>query len=87
MVEQHLGGLVAVGIREGMPRPFAERAERNALAVVLGVGLESRRVDGHGESAVADGEWRQAVDALHVRVVALDDGAAVDGLCRGGIRY
>ena len=55
MVEQHLGGLVAVGIREGMPRPFAERAERNALAVVLGVGLESRRVDGHGESAVADG--------------------------------
>ena len=63
-----------------MPTPVAHRAQGNALCILLGEGLQSRRVDGERKMAVAHGERRQRVHTGDVRIVARDHLLAVDVL-------
>lgn len=66
-------------IRKAVPAPLALRAERNAVAVSFGEGLQSRRIDRKGEFAVANRERGQRVEAFDYRIVSPDERFAVDG--------
>ena len=71
-------GAIVLRIGKRVPAPVAHRAQGNAALVVFGEGLQAGGIDGKGESAVAYGERRQAVEALDDGIVAADHGVAVN---------
>lgn len=69
-----------LGVGEGVPRPGGQRLERNALVVIeILERLQSGRVDGEGEIAVAHAERALRIHARDPHGMAMHERLTVDG--------
>ena len=85
MVFERLFLGVAFRVGEGVPAPFAEGAQRQAVLAEFREGLQAGGVEGEGEGAVAEVEGIERCQRVYAGVVAGHEGVPVD-LVRGAGR-
>ena len=71
-----------LGVVETVPPPVALRTEGHPTAVIFREGLHASDVGGNGETAVADTQRCQGINAMHHRVITLHKRLAVNSLRR-----
>jgi len=79
-----LRGSVVLRVGHRVPAPVGHGVERDALFISLGEALQAGRISGEGEVAIAHGEGGEWVEFFGARIVAGDEGVAVDRIGGGG---
>lgn len=67
---QRIDRLVITNIGKRMPSPVTERTQWDALTVSLRKSLQTSSVYRHGEVTIANGESRQSVQCINMRIIA-----------------
>ena len=67
---QRIGRLVITNIGKRMPSPVTERTQWDTLTVSLRESLQASSVYRHGEVTIANGESRQRVQCINMRIIA-----------------